>query len=113
MRQFLRAKIHKATVTEADVSYVGSVTIDQELLERAGIAEYERVLIVDNTNGARVETYALPGEPGSGQVCINGGAAHLVHVGDEIIVMAFELADEPVRPRKILVDERNRYVRDL
>ena len=113
MRQFPRAKIHQAAVTEADVSYVGSVTIDQELLERAGIAEYERVLIVDNSNGARVETYALPGEPGSGQVCINGGAAHLVHVGDEIIVMAFELADEPVRPRKILVDERNRYVRDL
>lgn len=113
MRVFLRSKIHKATVTEANLEYVGSVTIDQELLEHAGIAEYERVLIVDNTNGARLETYALAGEPGSGVVCINGAAAHLVREGDEVIVMAFELSDEPVRPRTILVDARNRYVRDL
>ena len=113
MRQFLRAKIHKATVTEADVSYVGSVTIDQDLLERVGIAEYERVLVVDNTNGARIETYVLVGEPGSGTICMNGAAAHLVHAGDEVIVMAFEYADEPVVPRKILVDGDNRYVRDL
>ena len=113
MRQYLRSKIHKATVTEADVSYVGSVTIDQDLLERAGIAEYEKVLIVDNTNGARLETYALAGEPGSGRICMNGAAAHLVSVGDEIIVMAFEITDGPVTPRMILVDERNRYVRDL
>lgn len=113
MRAFLRSKIHKATVTEANLEYVGSVTIDQELLERAGIAEYERVLVVDNTNGARLETYALAGPPGSGVVCINGAAAHLVRAGDEVIVMAFELADEPVRPRTILVDADNRYVRDL
>lgn len=113
MRQFLRAKIHKATVTEADVSYVGSVTIDQELLERAGIAEYEKVLVVDNTNGARLETYALPGEPGSGTVCMNGAAAHLVHKGDEIIIMTFMYGDVPVAPKKILVDGDNRYLRDL
>ena len=113
MRQFLRAKIHKATVTEADVSYVGSVTIDQDLLERVGIAEYEKVLVVDNTNGARIETYVLRGEPGSGTVRMNGAAAHLVHAGDEVIVMAFEYADEPVVPRKSLVDGDNRYVRDL
>lgn len=113
MRQFLRAKIHKAIVTEADVSYVGSVTIDSLLLERSGISEYEKVLVVDNTNGARLETYALAGAPGSGQICMNGAAAHLVHVGDEIIIMAFEYADEPVVPRAILVDAENRYVRDL
>ncbi len=113
MRQFLRAKIHKATVTSADLSYVGSVTVDQALLERVGIAEYERVLIVDNTNGARLETYALNGEPGSGILQINGAAAHLMSEGDEVILMAFEYADEPVVPRQILVDGENRYVRDL
>jgi len=113
MREFLRAKIHKATVTEANLEYVGSVTLDASLLERVGIAEYEKVLIVDNTNGARLETYALRGEPDSGVVCINGAAAHLVKQGDEVIVMAFEYADEPVEPRQILVDGRNRYVRDL
>lgn len=113
MRQFLRAKIHKATVTEANVEYVGSITIDQELLERTGIAEYEKVLVVDNTNGARLETYALNGPPGSGMVCMNGAAAHLVQVGDEIIVMAFEYGDAPVVPRQILVDGENRYAREL
>lgn len=113
MRQFLRAKIHKATVTAADLSYVGSVTVDQSLLERVGIAEYERVLIVDNTNGARLETYVLNGEPGSGVLQINGAAAHLVNEGDEVILMAFEYADQPVVPRQILVDGENRYLRDL
>lgn len=113
MRVFLRAKIHQARVTEANLAYVGSITIDQSLMERVGIAEYEKVLVVDNTNGARLETYAIPGEPDSGTVCINGAAAHLVNEGDEIIVLAFEIADEPVVPKQILVDEGNRYVRDL
>lgn len=113
MRQFLRSKIHKATVTEADLEYLGSVTIDQALMERVGIAEYEKVLIVDNTNGARLETYALVGEPGSGVICINGAAAHLVEKGDEVIIMAFEFGDAPGTPRQILVDASNRYVRDL
>ena len=85
MREFLRAKIHKATVTEANLEYVGSITLDASLMERVGIAEYEKVLIVDNTNGARLETYALRGEPDSGVVCINGAAAHLVHEGDDAI----------------------------
>ncbi len=113
MRQFLRAKIHKATVTEANLSYVGSVTIDSELLERVGIVSYEKVLIVDNTNGARLETYALNGEPGSGIVCINGAAAHLVQEGDEVIIMAFEYGDTPSEPRQILVDGDNQFVRTL
>ena len=113
MREFLRAKIHKATVTEANLEYVGSVTLDASLMERVGIAEYEKVLIVDNTNGARLETYALRGEPDSGVVCINGAAAHLVHEGDEVIIMAFEYADQPVEPRQVLVNGENRYVRDL
>ena len=113
MREFLRAKIHKATVTEANLEYVGSVTLDASLMERVGLAEYEKVLIVDNTNGARLETYALRGEPDSGVVCINGAAAHLIQAGDEVIIMAFEYADAPVEPRQILVDGDNRYVQDL
>ena len=113
MRQFLRAKIHKATVTDADLAYVGSVTIDPDLMDRVGLDQYEKVLIVDNTNGARLETYALTGARGSGEVRINGAAAHLVSRGDEVIIMAFEYADRPVRPRQILVDGENRFVREI
>lgn len=113
MRQFLRSKIHKATVTEADLEYLGSVTIDQTLMERVGLSEYEKVLIVDNTNGARLETYVLVGEPDSGVICINGAAAHLVKKGDEVIIMAFEFGDTSGTPRQILVDADNRYLRDL
>lgn len=113
VRQFLRAKIHKATVTDADLAYIGSVTLDPDLMERVGLEQYEKVLIVDNTNGARLETYALTGERGSGEVCINGAAAHLVSRGDEVIIMAFEYADAPGKPRQILVDENNRFVREI
>lgn len=113
MRQFLRAKIHKATVTDADLAYIGSVTIDQDLMDRVGLVQYEKVLIVDNTNGARLETYALNGARGSGEICINGAAAHLVSKGDEVIIMAFELADEPVTPRQILLDANNAFVSEI
>jgi aspartate 1-decarboxylase len=113
MRQFLRSKIHKATVTGADIHYIGSVTLDSELMERAGIGEWEKVLIVDNTNGARLETYAIVGEPGSGIVQINGGAAHLVKPGDEVIIMTFEIAERASGPTQILVDGKNRFVRNL
>ncbi len=113
MRQFLRAKIHRATVTEADLDYMGSVTLDSELMERVDIAPYEKVLIVDNTNGARLETYAIPGPAGSGVICINGAAAHLVKKGDQVILMAFGIGEEAGTPKQILVDEQNRYVRDI
>ena len=113
MRTYLRSKIHKATVTAADLNYIGSITIDRDLMDRADIAAYEKVLIVDNTNGARIETYVIEGERGTGMVQINGGAAHLVRTGDEIIVMTFETTDQPSKPRQILVDKKNRYVRDL
>ena len=113
MRQFLRAKIHRATVTEADLDYMGSVTLDSELMERVDLAPYEKVLIVDNTNGARLETYAIPGPAGSGVVCINGAAAHLVKKGDQVILMAFGIGEEAGTPKQILVDEQNRYVRDI
>ena len=113
MRQFLRAKIHRATVTEADLEYMGSVTIDSDLMEKVDIAPYERVLIVDNTNGSRLETYAIPGPAGSGVICINGAAAHLVQAGDQVILMAFGYGDAPTTPKQILVDEKNRFVRDI
>jgi aspartate 1-decarboxylase len=113
MRQFLHAKIHKAVITQADLEYIGSITIDSDLLERVGIEEYERVLVVSNTNGARLETYALRGEAGSGVICMNGAASHLVQTGHEVIIMAFHYADKPGSPRQILVNERNEFVSEI
>ena len=113
MRWILRSKIHKATVTQSDVSYVGSITIDEDLVERSGLWSGERVLVVDNTNGARLETYVMVGERGSGVICMNGASAHLIKVEDEIIIMAFELTDEILSPVNILVDSQNRFVRYL
>lgn len=113
MRLVLSGKIHKATVTQADLDYVGSITIDQDLIERAGFWPGERVLVVSNTSGARLETYVIQGERGSGMICMNGAAAHLIDVGEEIIIMGFTLSASPIEARAILVDEQNRYVRDL
>ena len=113
MRWLLRSKIHKATVTEADLAYVGSITIDQDLIDRAGFLPGEKVLVVSNTSGARLETYVISGQRGSGIICMNGAAAHLIKVGDEIIVMGFELADAPVAVQNILVDKENKFVRYL
>lgn len=112
MRWFLRSKIHKAVVADANLDYVGSITVDAALLEKAGFLPGERVLVVDNTNGARLETYIIEGERDSGVVCMNGAAAHLIKEGDEIIIMGFELADSPVTVRSILVED-NRFVRFL
>jgi aspartate 1-decarboxylase len=109
----LRSKIHNATVTEAELSYVGSITVDEELLEKAGLLEGEKVLVVSNTSGARLETYTIRGERGSGVMCINGAAAHLIKKGEQIIVMGFELSDEAVVSKTILVDAQNRFVRRL
>ena len=113
MRWILRSKIHKATVTEANLHYNGSITIDEDLIDRAGLWPGERVLVVDNTNGARLETYVMVGDRGSGVICMNGAAAHLIKVGDQIIVMGFELTDSQVTPCNILVDENNRFERYL
>jgi aspartate 1-decarboxylase len=113
MRQVLRSKIHKATVTQADLNYVGSITIDEALIEKAGFWEGERVLVVSNTSGARLETYVIRGERDSGQVCMNGAAAHLINVGEELIIMGFELVNKPVKPTVVLVDESNRFVKYL
>src|SRR5262249_36777400 len=112
MRTMLRGKIHRATVTGADVHYEGSVTIDAELLERADIVPYERVDIWNVTNGERFQTYALAGQPGSGVVCINGAAAHKAKPGDLVIIAAFATVSEAEsrawRPRCVFVDAQNR-----
>jgi len=113
MRWVLRSKIHKAIVTEADLSYVGSITLDEELVEKVGLWPGEKVLIVSNTTGARLETYVILGPRCSGVVCMNGAAAHLIKKGEEIIIMGFELTDKPLSPKLILVDEQNRFVRYL
>lgn len=113
MRIFLRSKIHKAIVTNADLHYVGSITIDESLMEKADLAEHERVLVVNNTNGHRLETYVIKGPRNSGAIEMNGAAAHLIHRGDEIIIMAFEVADRAPAPRNVLVDRDNRFVRYL
>jgi aspartate 1-decarboxylase len=110
MRWVLSSKIHKATVTEANVDYVGSITIDEDLLERAGLWPGERVLVVSNTSGARLETYVIVGERLSRAICMNGAAAHLIRPGEEIIIMGFELSDKPIHPRVVLVDRENKFV---
>jgi aspartate 1-decarboxylase len=112
MRKMLRGKIHRATVTGADLHYEGSVTIDATLMDGAGLIENEAVSIWNVTNGERFETYALRGEPGSGVVCINGAAAHKASRGDLVIIAAFGwMADEEAlawKPKVVFVDERNR-----
>jgi len=113
MRWMLRSKIHQATVTEADLGYVGSITIDEELMEMVGLIPGERVLVVSNTSGARLETYTIPGPRGGGDICMNGAAAHLIRKGEEIIIMGFELADRPVESKQIVLGRRNEFVRWL
>lgn len=90
----LKSKIHRVTVTEANLEYIGSITIDEDLMEAANIYAGEKVQVVDNTNGARIETYVIPGKRGSGCICINGAAAHLIHVGDTVIIMAYAMITE-------------------
>jgi aspartate 1-decarboxylase len=115
MRIMMKSKIHRATVTQADLDYVGSVTIDADLLDAAELLEGEQVAIVDNTNGARIETYVIPGPRGSGIIGINGAAAHLVHPGDVVIIMSYGLMDDAearaLQPRVVHVDEKNRIVK--
>lgn len=113
MRTFIRSKIHKATVTDANLEYVGSITIDPDLLDKADMLVGEKVLVVSNTSGARLETYIIEGERGKGCICINGAAAHLINPGEEVIIMTFETSDEPVTPTFILVDEHNQFVKYL
>ena len=113
-RPMMIAKIHRATVTQADLNYVGSITVDADLLDAADLVPGQQVDVVDVTNGARLTTYVIPGEPGSGQICINGAAAHLVSPGDIVILIAYGmLSDHDARtfmPNVVFVDEKNRIV---
>jgi aspartate 1-decarboxylase len=113
-RQMLKSKIHRATVTQADLHYVGSVTVDEDLLDAADLLPGEQVAIVDVTNGARLETYVIPGPRSSGVIGINGAAAHLVAPGDLVILIAYGTMDEAesrrYRPRVVFVDADNRIV---
>ncbi len=111
----LKGKIHRATVVQAELDYVGSITVDEDLLDASGIYEYERVQVVDVNNGNRFETYTIAGERGSGLICLNGAAAHKVEIGDKIIIMAYAMIDnDEVKkhsPNVIFVDEKNKIVR--
>jgi aspartate 1-decarboxylase len=114
LRTMLKSKIHRATVTQADLHYVGSVTVDQDLMEAADLLPGEKVTIVDVTNGARLDTYVITGERGSGVLGINGAAAHLVHPGDTVILISYGIMDSAEaaahRPRVVFVDEANAIV---
>lgn len=109
-----KSKIHRAVVTEANLNYVGSITIDEDLLEASNILPGEKVQIVNNNNGARLETYTIPGERGSGMVCLNGAAARLVQPGDVVIIMAYCMMDaeeaKTFKPTVVILDENNRIV---
>ena len=107
----LKSKIHRATVTEARLDYVGSITIDEDLLRNAGIYEYEKVQIADVDNGNRLETYVIAGEAGSGVICLNGAAAHMVEVGDKVIIMSYaQMSPEEIsenKPKVVFVNDDN------
>ena len=113
MRWLLRSKIHKAVVVDANVEYIGSITIDEDLIERTGLWAGEKVLVVDNTNGSRLETYVMVGERNSGIIRMNGASSHLIKQGDEIVIMGFELTDKPIDPKVIIVDNQNKFIRYL
>ncbi|NLP14320.1 MAG: aspartate 1-decarboxylase [Clostridium sp.] len=110
----MKSKIHRAVVTEANLNYVGSITIDEDLMDASGIMENEKVQIVNNNNGNRFETYVIKGERGSGKICLNGAAARLVHPGDIIIIISYGIFDKEEaklhNPKIVFVDEKNRMI---
>ena len=115
MLEMLKGKIHRATVVQAEVDYVGSITVDENLLDAAGILEYEKVQVINVNNGARLETYTIAGERGSGMICLNGAAAHCATPGDKVIIMCYaQMTSEEARdhrPSVVFVDESNRPAR--
>ena len=114
-RHMMKSKIHRATVTEANLNYVGSITIDEDLMEAADLLENEKVQIVDNNNGSRLETYVIPGPRGSGVICLNGAAARLVQPGDTVIIISYAVMSQEelkgYRPTVVFVDEHNKAVK--
>lgn len=111
--QVCKGKIHRATVTCCDLDYVGSITMDADLMDAAGFVDGELVHVWNINNGERVETYAIPGQRGSGEICLNGAAARKCSVGDKVIIVAFVLTDEPVTRRVVLVDDNNHITREI
>jgi aspartate 1-decarboxylase len=114
-RRMMKSKIHRATVTDADLEYVGSITVDRDLMDAADLMEFEQVAVVDITNGARLETYVIEGERGSGAICLNGAAAHLIHPGDRVIIISYcEVDDADLargwKPTVVHVDTANRQI---
>jgi aspartate 1-decarboxylase len=113
MRFVLGSKIHRATVTEANIEYIGSIAIDEGLIKKAGFWKGEKVLVVSKTTGARLETYIIPAAKGSGTICMNGAAAHLIKKGEEVIIMGFRLSFWPKKAKSVLVDKENKFVKYL
>ena len=113
--EMLKSKIHRATVTQADVDYVGSITIDEELMINSGILEYEKVQVADVENGNRFDTYVIAGDKGSGVICVNGAAAHKVNIGDKVIIMSYaQMTEEEAKknpPKVVFVDDDNKITR--
>jgi len=114
LRPMLLSKIHRATVTESDLNYVGSISVDEALMDAAGMVEYQKVHVVDLNNGNRLETYVIKAERNSGTICLNGAAARLVHRGDLVIIFAYVILDEKeveeFSPKVVLVDENNKQI---
>ncbi|MFD2209079.1 aspartate 1-decarboxylase [Virgibacillus halophilus] len=114
-RTMMKAKIHRATVTEANLNYVGSITIDEEILKKVDILPHEKVQIVNNNNGARLETYVIAGEGGSGVICLNGAAARLVQPGDNVIIIAYAMLSQEelpaFKPRVAIMDSTNKIIK--
>ena len=112
--EMLKAKIHRATVTGADLNYIGSLTLDENLMDAAGLLEYEKIQVLDITNGNRIETYVICGERGSGEICVNGAAAHLIHAGDLVIIVSYcSLNDSEIqnhKPTIVYVDGENHII---
>lgn len=113
MRWVMRSKLHNAVITEANLAYVGSITIDEDLLDRVGLWPGEKVLVVSNTSGARLETYTIAGTRGSRAICMNGAAAHLIGQGEQVIIMGFELVDSPVSAQVAVLDASNGVVKTI
>ena len=113
MRWYLRSKVHKAIVTEAKIDYTGSITIDSSLMEKARFCEGEKVAVWDITNGERLETYVIKGKRISGIICMNGAAAKRIKKNDKVVIAGFELSDKPVKPKIILVDKENKFIKYL
>ncbi len=113
LRQVLQSKIHKAKVTDADLNYIGSITIDSHLLELIDLWPGQKVTVVSNTSGARIETYVIAGDKHSGQICINGAAALQIKKDEEVIIFSYGLTDRPIEAKCILVDQHNKFLNFL